>query len=122
MFNFKRLVKKYSKYPAYLLKETQGYNDYSKGGVWVHGEIEEIEIEGAVVPLSNEDLKFDEGGTYDFEDRKLYCYKEISKGEKIKHKDKIYRVLERKPYGDFDEGDLEDDGLFIYFIKRGEVD
>ena len=110
------MIKKYSKHPVYILRETEGYHDYSKGGIWVPGGIEEIEIEGAVVPLSNEDLKFDEGGTYNFEDRKLYCYKEISKGEKIKHKDKTYTILERKNYSDFD------DGLFIYFIKRGEVD
>jgi len=116
VFNFKRLIQKYSKYPVYILRETEGDNDWKQGGIWVPGKIEEIEIEGAVVPLSNEDLKFDEGGTYNFEDRKLYCYKEISKGEKIKHKDKIYMVLERKDYTDFD------DGLFIYILKRGEAD
>lgn len=116
MFNFKRLIKKYSKHPVYLLREGEGHHDYGQGGLWVPGETEEVEIEGAVVPLSNEDLKFDEGGTYNQEDRKLYCYQEISKGEKIKHKDKIYTVLERKDYTDFD------DGLYIYFIKRGETD
>ena len=112
MFNFKRLINKYSKEPVYLLRETEGYHDYSKGGIWVPEEIEEIEIEGAVVPLTNEDLRFDEGGTYSFEDRKLYCYKEISKGEKIKHKEKIYTVIEKKDYSDFAEG------LSIYFLKR----
>ena len=110
------MVKKYSKEPVYILRETEGYHDYSKGGIWVPGVIEEVEIEGAVVPLTNEDLRFDEGGTYNFEDRKLYCYEEMDKGEKVKHKDKVYTVLERKDYSDFDEG------LFIYFIKRGGID
>jgi len=110
------LIKKYRKHPVYILRETEGYHDYSKGGIWVPGVIEEVEIEGAVVPLTNEDLKFDEGGTYNFEDRKLYSYNEISNGEKIKHKDKTYTVLERKDYSDFDKG------LYIYFMKRGEVD
>lgn len=122
MFNFKRLIKKYSKSPVFIVEEKEGYRDPDQGGIWIPGTTKEIEIKGvaAVVPLSNEDLKFDEGGTYSIEDRKLYCYKEIAKGTKIKHKNRVYTVLERKPYDDFDEGDLEDDGLYIYFIKRGD--
>ncbi|WP_333638208.1 hypothetical protein [Tissierella praeacuta] len=115
MHNFKRLVSKYSKVPAFIIKETEGYRDPNQGGIWVPGKIEEILIEnGAVVPLSNEDLKFDEGGTYGVEDRKLYCYQDIDKGIKVKHKEKIYTVLEKKDYTDFDEE------LRIYYIKRGD--
>lgn len=113
MYNFKRLIKKYSKFPPFILRESPGYNDYTQGGIWVPGIVEEIQIEGAVVPLTNEDLKYDEGGTYNLEDRKLYCYKEIAKGEKIKHKDKVYTVLEERDYEDFDVD------LKIYVIKRG---
>ena len=114
MFNFKRLIRKYSKYPTFILKETGGYRDPDQGGTWISGKAEEVELEGAVVPLSNDDLNFDEGGTYSREDRKLYCYKEIDKGTKIKHKDKVYTVLEKRDYSDFDEE------LYIYFIKRGD--
>ena len=111
MFNFKRLIKKYSKFPVFILEEKEGYRDPDQGGIWIPGTTKEIEIKGvaAVVPIS-----------YSIEDRKLYCYKEIAKGTKIKHKNKVYTVLERKPYNDFDEGALEDDGLYIYFIKRGD--
>ncbi|MGJ0848185.1 hypothetical protein ACR77J_15955 [Tissierella praeacuta] len=115
MYNFKRLISKYSKAPAFILKETEGYRDPNNGGVWVPGKVEEVLIEdGAVAPLSNEDLQFDEGGTYNVEDRKLYCYEDISTGTKIKHKEKIYTVLEKKDYSDFDNE------LYIYFIKRGD--
>lgn len=116
MYNFKRLIKKYSKTPVYLLEETEGYHDPYQGGKWIPGEIIETELEGAVVPLSNEDLRFDEGGTYTAADRKLYCYKEIAKGEKVKYKDKPYTILESKDYSDFDEG------LYIYIIRRGDRD
>jgi len=112
MFNFKRLTNKYSKEPVYLLRVTEGYYDWEQGGIWIPSGEEEIEIKGAVVPLSNEDLQFDEGGTYTTEDRKLYCYEEIDKGEKIKHKEKIYTVIEKKDYSDFAKG------LSIYFLKR----
>lgn len=119
MFNFKRLIKKYSKYPVYLFREGEGYHDPYQGGKWVPGKAEEIEIEGAVVPLSNNDLRFDEGGTYTVEDRKLYCYTKIDKGEQVKHKDTLYTVLEGKAYDDFD---TDDEGLFIYVLRRGGND
>ncbi len=113
MFNFKRLVKKYSKNPVYLIRELDGYYDYENGGKWIDGKQEKIKIEvGALVPLSNEDFKYDENGSYNYEDRKLYCYDEIKKGEKIECKELIYTVHEKKPYSDFDIG------LNIYFVKR----
>ena len=113
MFNFKDLITKYSTSPIYLLNKAEGFYDYGQGGIFIDGKITEVGIMGAIVPLSNEDLRFDEGGTYDFEDKKIYCYLEIAKGEKIKHKGKIYTVLEKRDYSDFDVG------LFIYFLKRG---
>ena len=39
------MIKKYSKHPVYILRETEGYHDYSKGGIWVPGVIEKVEIE-----------------------------------------------------------------------------
>ena len=33
MFNFKRLIKKYSKHPVYIVRKTEGYHDYNKGGI-----------------------------------------------------------------------------------------
>lgn len=114
MFNFKRLISKFGKYPVYLLEESEGYRDPYQGGKWVPGEIEEIEIEGAVIPLSNDDLRFDEGGTYTVTDRKLYCYKKMTKGNQIKHKENLYTILESKDYADFDEG------LYIYIVRKGE--
>lgn len=115
-YNFKRLIKKYSKFPVFLLRESHGFSDPLNGGVWVPGTITEWRFEGAVVPLTNEDLRFDEGGTYNYEDRKLYCYIDIAKGEKVKHKEKIYTILERRDYEDFDSE------LKIYFMKRSGTD
>lgn len=116
-FNFKRLIKKYAKFPVYELKETEGYSDVNQGGIWIPGKVREVLIEdAAVVPLSNDDLKYGEGGTYTTEDKKLYCYTELDKGTKIKHKEKDYTVMESRDYEDFDIG------LFIYMIKRGGGD
>ena len=116
MYNFKRLISKYSKLHVYYLEEAEGYHDPTQGGKWIPGVITEVEIEGAIIPLSNEDLRFDEGGTYMQSDRKLYCYKEMVKGTKIKHDSKNYTILEGKTYKDFDIG------LYIYVVRRGDKD
>lgn len=112
MFNFERLISRYSKFPVFLLREAEGYFNYEAGGVWTPGIVEEISIKGAVVPLSNSDLKYDEGGSYSIGDYKLYTYTDIALGEKVRCKDKEYTVQEKKDYSDFDIG------LNIYFIKR----
>ena len=112
MFNFERLIKKYSKFPVTFKKHGQGYYDYKNGGVWVKGPEEIIEIEGAIVPLSNAELNYDGGGSYSSEDRKLYTYTNISLNTKVTHKEREYTVNESKDYTDFD------DGLNVYFMKR----
>lgn len=120
MYSFKRLIKKYSKVPAFVIEEKDGYTDYEQGGIYVPGTIEKVLIEnGAIVPLSTQDLEYGEGGTYTKEDRKLYCYVNLVKGTKIEHKGLNYTIQGNLDYGDFDIG------LCIYIIKRGgssEVD
>ena len=112
MYNFKRLIRKYSKNPVYYMQETGGHYDYSQGGIWVEGTVDAMEFEGAVVPLSNQDLKYDEGGTYTAQDRKLYTYITFDTGQKIKHKGLEYTIQEKRDYEDFGEG------LNIYFMRR----
>jgi hypothetical protein len=112
MFNFKNLIKKYSKTPVYLLEQTEGHYDYSQGGIWVPGTITEVEKQGAVLPLTNEDLKYDEGGTYTTQDKKLYTYNDFEVGSKIKHKDLEYTIQEKQGYEEFDNG------LNIYWCRR----
>jgi len=112
-FNFKNLIKKYGKNPVYLKSETAGHYDYDNGGVWVTGTATFVSFDGAVIPLSNEDLKYDSGGTYSLEDKKLYTYTSIKKGQVVKYKDILYTVNQSRDYADFDTG------LFIYILQRG---
>lgn len=114
-FNFKNLIKKYGKNPVYLKSEAAGHYDYNAGGVWVPGATTWVEFSGAVVPLSRDDLKYDDGGTYSADDRKLYSYQAIIKGQVVKWKDTLYTINQVKDYADFDSG------LFIYVMERGAV-
>jgi len=115
MFDFKNLIKKYGKVSPYIQTETEGRFDYANGGEWVPGTTEWIAFEGAIVPLSNRDLTYDENGTYTTDDRKLYTYNYCKVGSKIKHKDIVYTIDKRKDYADFDSG------LIIYIVVRGDT-
>lgn len=114
IFNFNSLIKKYSKVPPIALIEQGGYYNYDDGGEYVKGNITKKEFEGAVVPLSGKELRYEENGTYSSEDRKLYCYEDFKTGQKIMHKENIYTIDKRKDYSDFDKG------LNIYFMKRSD--
>lgn len=114
MYNFRSLINLYKSNDLYLLQETEGY--YDKFNNWIPGKFEEIQIFGAVTNLGTDELNFDEGGTYNKDDRKLYSYVALTKGTKIKHKGKIYTILDDMDYTEHDEG------LHIYYMKRGDRD
>lgn len=126
MFNFKWLIDKYSKGQVKAICKGQGYYDMEHGGEWVEGEVEEcVIISAAIVPLTNDELKFYEGGAMSADDRKLYCYYELRKGDEIENTmldGSIfkYTILGQKNYSDFDRG--FEKGLRIYFLKRIDRD
>ena len=111
MYNFKSLIKKYGKVKPKQLIETDGHFDYTIGGVWVDGSIEEVEFEGAVVPLGENVLK--DSQAYTVEDKALYCYIDLEPNTIVLHKNIRYAVMEKRDFADFD------DGLYIYTLKRG---
>jgi len=90
MYDFKSLVKKYSKVAPYVQTETAGHFDYANGGEWVPGTVAWVSFEGALVPLNNRDLTYDETGTYNTDDRKLYTYNDyktiIKQGKRLSTK------------------------------------
>lgn len=111
MYNFEKLIARYTKTKPSLKTTTEGYYDYSKGGVWVEGETIFKEFEGAVLPLG-ENLIFDNSG-YTTDDRKLYTYEDIKENETIKFKDREYTTMEYKGYEDYDIG------LKVFILKSG---
>lgn len=122
-FNFRRLIKKYSHGEVKSIEEIDGYYDIDNGGSWVPCKtIKTIITPAAIVPLNKDDLSFGEGGTYNNDDRKMYCYKEMEKGTVVNHthskgSQKEYKVLSDINYGDFD---TREDGLFIYYLERSD--
>lgn len=115
LFDFKGLIKRFGLHPPSLLVSSGGYFDYENGGVYVEGSITLEEFNGAVVPLSPDDLKFEDAGKYNKQDRKLYCYEDFEVGAKVKHKGDVFTIDQRKDYADFA------DGLRIYYMVRSDV-
>jgi hypothetical protein len=113
-YNFKRLIKRYGKVKPILRQVNAGYRDYENGGVWVEGDIEYNEFEGAVVPIG-EVLLIDNSG-YTIEDKRLYTYEDMLSNQEVIHKGVKYTTMEYKGYEDFD------DGLKIFVLKRGGKD
>jgi len=129
LHNFSNLIKKYSKGQVIAVFEVEGYYEQSQGGMYIEGEnIEEVLNPAAIVPISTKEtdqLKLDEGGAFNHDYRKLYCYKYLKKGTKIKNiqrngKVREYKVLGNQDYSDFDYGD--NDGLNIYYMERTDRD
>ena len=122
LYNFKRLISKYTQGKTQAIIEQEGHYDMENGGQYVEGKTEMIElIPAAVVPLSDDDLKFDEAGTYNDDSMKMYCYKYLEKSTKIKYEKndgRIYyfTILSKRDYSDYDK-DLQ-----IYYMRRADRD
>lgn len=111
MFNFKRLIDKYSKTKPSLKTMSEGYTDYDNGGQWVDGEVTYKPFKGAVLPLG-EDLIYDNSG-YTTEDRKLYTYADVANNQIVSFKDIDYTVMKYIGYEEYDPD------LKTFILKRG---
>ncbi|UYO61812.1 hypothetical protein LNN31_13605 [Acetobacterium wieringae] len=93
---------------------SDGHYDYDNGGEWVDGNIVTTAFKGCVMPMSYQDMRYDTGGTYANDDRKLYTYQSFKTGEKIIHEGIEYAIQQNKDYSQFGGG------LHIYILKRGD--
>ena len=112
MFNFKRLIAKYSKTRPSFKVVGEGYRDMENGGRWTEGGISYEPFDGAVLPLG-EELIFDNSG-YTVDDKKLYTYADISNNHKIEFKGGMYTTMNYRGYEDHDAD------LRVFILKRGD--
>ena len=121
MFNFKNLISKYSKGQVVAIIESEGYYDQDQAGKYIEGEKKALVLKpAAIVPLSKDDLRFDKGGFYSSDNRKLYCYERLEEGVYIYNvqEDNIkarYRIMAKADYSDYDNG------LFIYLLESADL-
>ena len=88
-----------------------GHYDYSQGGEWIKGEEISHSITGMILPLTNDDTQFQEGGIYSRQDIKIYYRGVLGIGWKIEYRDRRYRILEERIYDEYTD-------FNIYFARR----
>lgn len=120
LFNFKSLINAYMT-GRVLVIHKDGYYDVEGDGRYKETKTEIPLDLFAIVPLTRDELRFDSGGTYNHDSRKLYCYKQLAKGDYVVNTmdngtTKRYRILNSDDYSDFDER------LAIYYLERTDAD
>lgn len=120
LFDFKSLVSKYMTGHVLVIHK-DGYYDIEGDGRYKETKTEIALDLFAIVPLTRDELRFDSGGTYNHDSRKLYCYKQLAKGDYVVNTmdngtTKRYRILNSDDYSDFDER------LAIYYLERTDAD
>ena len=101
IYNFRRLVKKYSKTFTLVTHEAGMY----VGGRYVEGDETVKAMTGAIIPLSQRKI-YQSGGTLSTTDRQLYTLERISeslKGSQVIYKGRTYSIEEDTDYTDYSE-------------------
>lgn len=109
LYNFSKLINKYSA-TFRLVKEASGHFDKGK---WIEDESQEVEMRGAIVPLSDRKI-YGSGGTYTSQDRELYLSQPL-KGSlsdfKVVYKGNSYAIEDSRDFEDYAD-------VAVYTLKR----
>ena len=101
MFNFKSQFKRYEKPFIAIVEGKKGGYDLETGKYIPPSEFQEVEMKGIIAQLGDDELRFGEGGTYTFEDRKILIDTDIynlRRGQEVIIEGDKYRVMEIAPY------------------------
>jgi hypothetical protein len=109
-FEFADFVEEF-KVPFTAYVTTEGY--WEDSGDWIPGREEPIAMVGIMLPLTQNDLKYAENGTYSVKDKKIYTTETLSIGQKVEYKGDKYTIQNFKDYSDYAD-------VFIYFARFRE--
>lgn len=117
-YHFKDTIARHTQGKVYAisLKETI----VPPGEIVVEEKKELLDI-AAIVSLTNDDYVNDNGGHYDRDSRKLYCYKLLKKGSKIINEMNNGTIREYTIHEHEDKSDYDDE-LHIYYMVRSDLD
>lgn len=108
MFNFGNMVDRYGTECKRLGQKSGSWED---DGDWIEGDEETTSFFiGAVGPLSVDDLKYVEDGTYSERDRRLYTTEKFKLKQKFEHEGVPYTIQNEVPYGNLSD-------VYIYIAR-----
>lgn len=96
LYNFTRLIKKYS-VPFHFLVKTKGHYE---SGKWIEGAETKRESFGAIIPLPESKI-YQSGGTYTTKDRQLFLTTPLDKalvGTQVVYNKNLYNVEQETDY------------------------
>ncbi|MCM3488782.1 hypothetical protein M3689_05605 [Alkalihalophilus marmarensis] len=111
MFDFTELFQEFNKPFVKLAEGQKGYWDKETGLYVPPTDLEEVNTEGIILPLNNDELRFDDGGTFTFEDRKIIYEGQLQANQTVNIDGNNYRVHSMKPYTTYSH-------FTVYFVKR----
>lgn len=83
-----------------FIAHIEGEGDYVDGD-WVDGTVVPTPMSGIILPLSDDDLKYAENGTYTVKEKKLLTVEKITEGTQVDYKDNLYTVQAFKDFSDY---------------------
>jgi len=91
VMNFKPNFKTFK--TAFSIITTEpGHYDQTQGGIWVPGDEIVSEVMGIIVPLTTDDLKFEEGGILTRADIKVFYKEPLEADTEIEYEGRRYRI------------------------------
>jgi hypothetical protein len=80
----------------------------------IPGDKPPVQMEGIILPLTENDLKYSEAGTYSVKDKKIYTTQPLELGQVIEYKGDPYTIQSFKDYSDYAD-------VYIYLARyRGK--
>lgn len=98
IYNFSRLVEKYSNDIELKSEEAGSYN----GGRYVRGQVTTQTVRGAIIPYTTEKI-YQSGGYIKSTDLQLYTLYKIDLASRVSYKGRTYKVEEDSDYSDYSD-------------------
>lgn len=109
-FEFADFVEEF-KVPFMAFQQTEGY--WADNGDWIPGGETPVQMVGIMLPLTQNDLKYSEAGTYSVKDKKIYTTDPLSLGQTIEYQGDRYTIQNFKDYSAYAD-------VYIYFARYRE--
>lgn len=113
LFNFKRMLKKYGVTLTVIVAGEEGYWDTNTGLYVQSTTPSDVVFSGVWLALNDDELRYDEGGTFTFEDRKIIVDNSITltKGQLVKNGEDRFKIDRSKPYDTYSH-------FTVHYCKR----
>lgn len=94
-----------------VFTESEGY--WNDAGDWIPGGETVTQMVGIMLPLTDNDLKYAENGTYSVKDKKIYTTEQLQLGQKVAYQGNKYTVQNFKDYSAYAD-------VYIYIARWRE--